>query len=391
MRMFTRLRNSNVGYYLYTGLVIAAGAASLVFFYFMVTGFNIGVYEENTLIGSIYVGGLSEEEAEEKVREQVDAWLDDEEVTFEVGYQGYYYTLDRDMMDFEISETMDNVSDGSSNELIVRYSEDARDQITFEINQTQDFMEGLEGEFDLDAMLDDVLLDAAELKEWSRHELSDYIIDEAQLREVVHETILPTPPGVDAAAVFEGIAASLDDETSFTVESDGTLSVIDTFGGELNSSQLNVVGSLLQDLIAPTCMQIVESHYNPSINFDHFTVDDYPYYGRNVRVSPHIDNDFSFQNTCRLPYDFEFFLEGGTLGARIEGLPYLNSVSVEETRIRIPHGTITVDDPDDARGGHDGKIVILTRTVEDIYGAVVDEQEIVFEYYPPVEEAVYPD
>ncbi|MGM0436601.1 MAG: hypothetical protein ACQEQA_06065, partial [Bacillota bacterium] len=112
--MFKQLFNSDLGYYIYTALVIIAGIASLVFFYFMVTGFNIGVYDANTTVGSVYIGGLDETEAEQKVRSHISDWLEDEEVNYQIGYQGYYYTFDRELFTFDVDATMDNVRDGAT-------------------------------------------------------------------------------------------------------------------------------------------------------------------------------------------------------------------------------------------------------------------------------------
>ena len=59
--MASQFRNSNLGYYLYTAVIVLIGAASVFAFWYMITGFNIGKYPENTFIGSVYVGGLTEQ------------------------------------------------------------------------------------------------------------------------------------------------------------------------------------------------------------------------------------------------------------------------------------------------------------------------------------------
>lgn len=367
--MFSRLLNSNIGYLVYTIFVLAIGAGSLVFFYFMVTGFNIGVYSENTLVGSVYVGGLTESEAEEKVRDSVNRWLDNEDITFEAGYQGYYYTFDRDLITFDISASMDDVRNGRNNELYTSYSPEALDAIDMEITQ-KDFMEGRHDLFDLDALIDDVLYDASMLSEWSRHEFSNYFVDEDEVTTTLRDVTMPVTHNVDAEELVEKIMDDFEDGR-VVLSAGESFSVLDNFGTHYTSAELNIIGSIMQDLLVPTNIQIKERHYNPQIDFTRFTIDNYPYFGRNVRVNRRVEYDFAVENDGTMDYTVQFSADDeNTLRARFIGAPYLDEVVVEEERIAVPE---------------DGKIVILTRKVYNIHDELIDEFIVVFEYYPPVD------
>lgn len=367
--MFSRLLNSNIGYLVYTIFVLAIGAGSLVFFYFMVTGFNIGVYSENTLVGSVYVGGLTESEAEEKVRDSVNRWLDGEDITFEAGYQGYYYTFDRDLITFDIGASMDDARDGRANDLYVSYSPTALDTIDMEITQ-MDFMEGRRDLFDLDALIDDVLEDASMLTEWSRHEFSDYFVNEEEVITTLQDVTMPVVHSVNAEDLIEKIEGDFENGR-VTLSPGESFSVLDNFGPHYTSSELDMVGSIMQDLLVPTCIQIQERHYNPQIDFTRYSIDNYPYFGRNVRVNRRVDYDFVVENDCSMNYEVRFSAQDeNTLRAQFIGAPYLDDVVVTKEQIPVPE---------------DGMIVIVTREIYNIYGEKIDDFVVVFEYYPPVD------
>ncbi|MFP4078640.1 MAG: hypothetical protein ACOCU5_00690 [Bacillota bacterium] len=391
--MLKKILNSDVGYFIYTGLVIVAGIGSLVFFYFMVTGFNIGVYDENTMVGSVYVGGLDEDEAERKVRDRINEWLEEDDVVYEIGYQGYYYTFDRELFTFDVDETMDNVREGTTTPIAVSYSPGALNTIEFEISQ-EPFMEDLQDVFDFEAVIEDVLDDAAVLREFSRMELSQYFLDRDLAVETIHEVTMPYPQGVDEDEFLGKLDEAYEDRT-VSLGPRETFSVQERFDETFTSSELNALGSILLEVILPTDMVLIERHYNPQIDFNQYTVEDYPYYGRNVRVNRNIGYDFVFENVNEQNYEFEFF-EGpdDRLGVRLIGPPYLNSFSVtdeDDAKTYLEHGTETTSDPDSVRVGRDGVAVIMRREERDIHDEVVEDYEVVFEYYPSISEVTLED
>lgn len=392
--MLRNLMNSNIGYYLYSAIVLILGAGALVFFYFMVTGFNIGVYSENTIIGNVYVGGLTDDEAENKVRNYLIDWLEDDDIVFEVGYQGYYYRFDRELFSFDVSATMNNVRDGSRNNLVVDYSTQARNTVDFEL-LNEPFMDGLQAQFNIDVMIDDVLEDASQLKTFSRKELNHYIIDEAQLFETLHEVYLPLPPQVSQTELLNKLASNLD-ESTYHIEAYSMNSVLTDFDQGFSSGELNVIGMLLQSLIIESNMYIQESHYNPQIDFNHYTLDDYPYYGINVRINRTLNYDFVFQNHHMIAYDVEFFAEGDMIGARLVGPPYLNTIEATTTINRIDHPVETTTNPGEVQAGVDAVHVSITRQIRDIFGEPItydgeETLEIVFEFYPSITGIVLDD
>ena len=87
--MNTSFRNSNIGFILYALIIIIIAGVFLITVWYMAFGYRLGTYSENTVIGSVYLGGLQEDELERKVNQKIDIWLADPTIVFELTYQGY--------------------------------------------------------------------------------------------------------------------------------------------------------------------------------------------------------------------------------------------------------------------------------------------------------------
>lgn len=397
--MFRKIRNSNAAYYLYTGFVLAVGAGSLVFFYFMVTGFNIGVYQENTLVGNVYIGGLEESEAEQKVASRIGAWQSDDAVNFEIGYDGYYYSVERGMFDFSVAASMQGVSNGSQNEMVVEMHEQNRSELIRNL-MDEPFMEPFdEDAFDFDAVIDELLGDAASMDTFSRIELHEYASDPEEFYETVAEISMPAVRGSDVSSTYGKLAEHLDGNT-LSVQPHTTISVLDTFGGtfgderRFTSAELNTIGSALQDLLLETRMFIIERHYNPQIDSERYSPyedeeDTYPFFGRNVRVNRILGYDYQFENNTAFEYDIVFGRDGDELTAKLIGPPFVDTIEVERERIEVDYLSETTDEPSEAREGQPGINILITRTITPIDGREAREQLLVFEYYPALSEIVY--
>lgn len=389
--MFRQFRNSNIGYYLYSALVLLIGAASIFAFWFMITGFNLGVYSENTFIGSVYIGGLDEREAEQKLRDRINAWYDDEEIIFEAVYHGYTYEFDRNEITFDVEESMDNIRDGRASELIVFFPEDLRPAILDEIRRTP-FMNEIEARvadpFDLELLLDDMLASAANMDLFARRRFEDYVYPETEsVFFGVVNTSTRTPdaslhPTVDVLALHDKLLEHFEDG-SFHINPRSRLSMLETMPESLSRQELSYVSSLLMDLIfaTPFDFKYTQSPIHPDDEF---------YYGRNVQVRRLADQDFAFENCMDAQFTVTFSVANDALLFSLEGAPFLDDITVTSPPeiILLPYGTITVTNPEFVRDGVNGRIVVRTRIINDLSGALVSEQEIINERYEPVAERV---
>jgi len=147
----------------------------------MAFGYRLGTYSENTVIGSVYLGGLQEDELERKVNQKIDIWLDDPTIVFELTYQGYSYEFDRNLIVFDIDGSQDNLVQGKTNELIAEYQmNETRDDYQNVSDEISDlpFLQGIIDNVNIDAIINDILDDAGLMKTFSSKHVEDYLIDQ---------------------------------------------------------------------------------------------------------------------------------------------------------------------------------------------------------------------
>ncbi len=391
--MFANFKNSNLAYFIYTLLVAALGIGSLVFFWFMVTGFNVGVYSENTLVGSVYIGGLTEEEAIEKVNDRVNQWLASDRVLFQIGYQGYYYTFDRDLLVFDIQRSFSDIRDGTMNSLIVTYRGDNRNLVKNEILNATFMHDFNANTFYLDNAIDAVLVAASQMKTFSRQELHSYFVNAPAHRTTLNEINYIVPPTVTNHAAFYDRLLSVYPEGVITIEPFELYSVLSVFENtDISSSELSVFAGALLSLITPTHFNIFERSFNSAVDLQRYTMESYPYYGKNVRVNalttPPID--FSFENNKNLTYFIEFdTITNNRLTMRLIGFEYVNRITVETFVVPIPYDTETTTKIEEVQPGQDGRIVTVHRKIYDIAGNLIFDSDIIFEFYPADKAVVY--
>ncbi|MFH5880847.1 hypothetical protein [Liberiplasma polymorphum] len=383
--MASQFRNSNLGYYLYTAVIILIGAASVFAFWYMITGFNIGKYPENTFIGSVYVGGLTEQEAEEKLRDRVNAWLNDERVVFEVNYQGFVYELDRELLFFDINRSLNNIQAGRSNELFVSFSDQVRAEILFELEQ-QPFMATLQDQFDLEQLLDDFIEDGARMKTFSSKNLNQYILNVENLYEILVLSSIEVPSNINQANFYSKLTDQYPDGV-IPIGARTEFSMLSNFGNAFTNAELSFLGILFLDTISETHMTIFERNYIPQIDGNH-TINDFPNFGRNVLVHRSQGLDFSFENNSLSGYNIEFELSGGFLIFRLIGAPFLNEVVVTKAITYVDFPTQTTSNPSLVQDGTQGVIVQVIRHIHNLNGEKIKEVVIITEYYPPVAEII---
>ncbi len=382
--MFNAFKNSDLAYYLYMAFVIILGIGSLVIFYFMVTGFNIGVYNPNTIVGNVYIGGLNEEEARQKVNSSVTEWFNDEEISYEIGYQGYYLEIDREIFEVDVNASFSNISEGTRNPLSIEISDDDLNVLEDEL-LNQQFMDGLENTFSFGSVIESVLNDARELKQFSRHQLNQHLVDESFNNQVINHVSVPGYLDTNISTIISNLEAENPDRV-FELNSHEIFSVLEQMPQTISSDGLNTIGAGLLDLILPTEIEVHTLNYNMLLR----EVETNPFSGRSVLINRNQNIDFRIENITYIDYEIYFYeTDDGDLGLELRGEPSLNSINLEREEIVLDYqpaptgSTVT-------REGQDGMIILITRNVNDIYGENKSSSLKVFEYYEPLN-PVYED
>ena len=389
--MAGQFRNTNLGYYLYSAIVIIIGVSSLIVFWFMVTGTNIGRYSENTRIGSVYIGGLTQTEAEIKLAEQIEVWSVSDEILFEVMYQGYSYEIDRQLFTFDQTTSISNIQDGRTAPLVGFMTDENKARVIGEIINLP-FMQGLEDQFDLEALLEDLERDARELRLFSRRQLNDYIRNEENLFITLFETTQPrqqgnmgpieVPSHLDAIDLYNKLIEQY--PQGITIQPGAMFSILNRFDNRFTNQELSFLGTLFLDAIPYMHFNVFERDFVPLIDTARYNENTFPLYGRNVRVHRSQGIDFSFENNSPCRFYVQFDLSGNFLSLRFIGAPFINEIIVETEIHAVPYQTQIISPPNTERDGIEGRIVYIYREMYDIDGELMNRSLIVFEHYPPL-------
>lgn len=383
--MNSQFKNSNLGFYLYAAIIVFIAAASIIVFWYMMAGYKLGTYPEDTILGAVYIGGLEESDVKGKVESRIDRWLNDDTIVFELTYQGYHYEFDRGLFFFDVELARNNLKEGETNILYSSYQGNDRDTVIYQLNSLP-FLDGIQDEIDFDRLVTDILSDAGFMKSFSSKEVEDYFIDfEASTSEVASNAIRVFN-GVDVDSFIQNVNAVYPDGKIMASKKE-LFDVVDQFGDTMTDAEMTVLSTGMMSLLLETNFDINEVHYNP--NFDHalYTVGNYPYIGFNAKVNRIIDHGFSYYN----PNDSDYYftvekIDGTNILFTLHGLEFVNEISATVVVTPVEHITQKTSDISILQYGYDGAIVEVTREIVDVEGEVIYNNGIVFEFYPPIKE-----
>lgn len=390
--MNSQFKNSNLGFYLYALIIIIIAFASIFVFWYMVTGYSLGTYEEDTILGSVYLGGLKEEEVEPKINDRINSWQRDESIVFEVTYQGYSYEFDRELFYFNLPLSISNIKDGQTNELFAGYQliDGETDERQIIIDEIMDslFLEGISDQFDYVTLIKDVLKDASYMKSFSSKSLEDYLIDPLESIVEVRSIELNLISGIDVDEFILGINTVYPDG-HILIPSKEVFDMIQIMGGDLSDSEMSMLSKGILALMLETNFAINEVHYVEVIDYLNYDINSYPYFGFNASINTVIGNSFSFYNPNNSDYYFTVEkVNDSTVVFKLMGLDFVDVINVSINQTVLEYITQTTDEGTLVQTGYDGVIIVVVRTITDIYGNDTYENDILFEFYPPIKQII---
>jgi hypothetical protein len=386
--MNNQFTNSNFGRILYVAIITLIFAATIFVIWYMTVGYKQGTYATNTRLGSVYIGGFSEDEIEPRLDEKISYWYNDETVTFELSYQGYTYSFDRNSFLFDIEASLYRIVEGEINEIVVYYQGTDRETVENEI-QNLDFLQDIIDNVDVSALVNDILYDASLMKSLSSKNVEDYLkIPEDSIDEI-KVVDFSIPEGV----VIDEFIAKIEEiypNGEIVVPAKELFDLISVFGDTLDNSEMSILSSAMLAAILETNFIIHEVHYEPTIDFGKYTLENYPFYARNAQVNQVVNESFSFYNPNSSSYYFVIEKEdenGGFL--KLRGLPFQYDISITIDRTELQYISQTTSDARLLQVGQMGAIVIVNRLITDLNGNIVYNENILFEFYPPIKEITF--
>ncbi len=385
--MNSQFKNSNLGFYLYASIIMIIAFASIFVVWYMVKGYSLGTYEENTILGSVYIGGLKEDEVEPIITERITSWLNDESIVFELTYQEYNYEFNRSLFYFDQELSMFYLENGITNELFAKYQGDERLDIINDISNL-DFLIGINDEFDFDALINDTLVAAGYMKSYSSLNLEDYIIDLDDSVSEVATISLDLYDGIDVDDLITGISEVYSDG-KIVIEHKELFDIVEKFGESLADNEMSILSTGMLALILETNFSVNEVHYVAEIDYINYDINTFPFFGHNASVNRVIGNGFSFYNPNNFNYYFTVEkVDETSITIALVGLVFVDDIEVQINKTVLDHITQHTLNDDILQNGYDGAIIEVVRVITDISGNVRYDNVILFEFYPPIKEII---
>lgn len=378
-------RNSTFGFVIYTSVIVIVVLATVFIFWYMLRGYKTGLYDEDTMLGNVYLGGISEDEVIPKMVDRTNEWIGDETIDFSINYQGYEYVIDREIFAFDFDTSLFYLEEGQENPLIVNFQGNSRTELLDELKSAP-FLEDIQGYVDFDLLLGHILQDVAAMKTFSQKNIEDYLAEDYE--EVVGSYSIELPATIDAGSIVERLT-EINESPKMVIEEKMLLSLLEDYQEVFDDRELGFMGKAMLGATHESNLIVNQVYYNPIIDSDLYLYVSYPYYGINVNIDRFTNRDFQIFNPNETTYSYVFSVdEGNELIVEIVGLPFVNEIDTEIVITEIPFPTITVNDINLIRNGVNGRYVEVVRTLTDVYGEVISETVLFYEFYPPIEEQI---
>ena len=383
--MNSTFKNSRLGTYLYIFLIATVVTVTILIFWFMLAGYRIGTYSEDTILGSVYLGGLHEGEVNAKMEDKYVDWLNDDSIVYELTYQGYDYPFNRELFSFNIELSMERLIDGKTNELVVEYQQSGTDRQDVEAEiRALPFLSDVIDNVDVEALINDILADAGMMKTYSLKRVEDYLITEGASDVVINTYAISLPSNFDGHALMTNINDTYGSNL-LPVESKELYDFADELGDELSDIDMSLLSKCILELSLYTNFSIHEVYYESSIDFGLYDIASFPYKGNNSFINTPTGKSFSFYNPNNSDYAFEveYLSETHELQVSLVGLPFVNTVNVIKQETIIEHA-IRYSSTVEPSIGYDGLIVNVYREIINLEDDTISYDEVHFEFYPPI-------
>lgn len=405
--MNTRLRNNKLTYLVYLLALGIVLVLSLLVFFFGFMNFGSNEYSDNTILGSVYLGGSSKDDAKSKIKKEVDTYNATESRDYKIKYQGYEYIIDLEIVEINVNSSVNAIQDGSTTNMIVTYTSGNDSKIEDDIKAVS-FATSIKDSVDYDKLNSDILESVGMLAVYKAFFLENYIDEDVLLTDenipLIASSSLIVTEGINVDTLIAKINRIYDEEgkKQISIDDNSLFSIIERFDPEseavvleegetydninLSNEELSYLAKGIALTIRNTNFVISEYHYDIAINLGAYSTENpFPYLGCNTLVSsnPTILDDFSFYN----PNEIDYFLkitkvDDSNIKFEIYGLEFVNSYSTSIETLTVDHLSTDTSYEEDVRDGVDGLIYKVVRTVTDIDSETISTDIIVYEYYP---------
>lgn len=365
----------------------------IIFSVLMLITFSVSTRVNNTSVGFIFLGNVSESRYDTVLNNGIDVWQAQTE--YQLIYYGETIPITLNWLEFNLEETKTNIRLNQDNQAHFDISSEAMSQFT-------DLLQGTLGDtlfqqFDLNAFIEDIQSDAMSLSRFKTYYL-DHYLESTLFEEVISQFIIDGLNEADIDQIVSQFSTwDLGPTMSFSM-------LNATKNTTLNNVQLSIVASGILNVILDSHLTLIDYHI-------HQYLPTWGSAGSNVRILRLNQYDFTFYNPLKdeLSISIEK-LDQDSLQFKLKGYPYvqpyhhetelietithaidiITNVAIDQT---TPGVIITETDTEYiydlvVQQGRDGAIYYVNRIYHDL-----NNQEMVLrimiEHYMPVTEIIH--
>ncbi len=302
--------------------------SSIAFAVTSISVLGIGLRNDQTSVGFVFLGGVDETKYEAVLQEKIGLWKTNSEYRLE--FQGYSYEINLSLFEFDAITTLSSIKKNQTNQAFFTLTPGNQTSL---INQfSLVFSEGIASHIMIDKLLDDILSDMGNLITFRKYALKDYLPED--LKTMIGDEVVITNLSDESFAKFDQNAYTI------AIQPKSRFSLLETFSkSSLGNEELSIVASAMQKLLRNTPMSNYIFSQNSSLPV-------WAEPGMNVRILKVNQFDFTFYN----PLDYELNVtitedENNTLRFALNGFPFISVFSTEiEVLTIIPYQDIYVED-----------------------------------------------
>lgn len=336
---------------------------------------NKGTFEPGTQIASVTIENLSNDQAAQKLNDEITEWFDGKYLQISIHEQNM--VIDQDFFVIDIPSTIDAVVNGENNPLVVSinqevYEADLRSELgdrytTIDHKQLQSiFLNAISGL-------------AVEQQFYS---IQAYV--KGDLNTIATENFVSVPSDIDQ------IQTLLDSIGTITVPAQSQVSLLEVTKDIPKPSEvgLNLLASAVYKTILLSNFEIVERHTSLELS-------EKIELGYEASVIPS-KLDLKWFNPNKTDYTIDFQLTNSVLHVTVNGAPFLYKYELklsEQTSYppkQIIRYTSLLDENEEivVLEGKEGLYIIVTRNVFDLDGGLLETEQISEDFYPPTHKII---
>ena len=316
--------------------------------------YDLSTEDNQTTVGSVYLGGVDEEQYQQVLTSEINDYLS--ELNYDIAYQGIHVNLPSSLFTPDINETINQINQNRDNPVIFSIEANDQGEILTLINSmfSQNYMNYINTE----ALMNDLVSDLGEMVLIKDYKIEDYFIETAFDYTLATEYV----NGIDASDVTQ-ILREID---TIVIKANDRFSLLETLKDyDLSNEQLSVLATGMLKVLTPT-------HMNGFIFHTYPEEPSWATLGYNVRILKINNYDFTFYNALDFEYRIElsqFLLN--SISFNLKGVPQAYDYSVSITKnATVPIENVYIDN--DALNASTPGIIEIVQDTETRYELLIE-------------------